>query len=333
MRRRLLGLFLWMRRRGLRGVRRRGLNGLPREPLAGVMGAMSLARVSGIMTAGFPLWLLLACAWAWWQPEAWVGFRPWISIALGVVMLGMGLTLRFSDFAAVLKDPKRIALGVFAQFAIMPLVGWALAKAFQLETGLALGLILVGCCPGGTVSNVICHLARANVPLSVLLTMTSTMVAVVATPWLTRWLAGAWMPVDAWALFQSMLVVVLLPLILGIAVNTLLEKMRDPRKARAWIDALWWWWPSSAASSPGKGTRSPPPPGRFSCPCSCSTSSVSCSATCSRSSPVAGKACAARSPSRSACRTAASVRRWPPNISLSSPWLPSPPRSPPFSIA
>ena len=155
-----------------------------------------------------------------------------------MVMLGMGLTLRFSDFAAVLKDPKRIALGVFAQFAIMPLLGWGLAKLFQLEAGLALGLILVACCPGGTVSNVICHLARANVPLSVLLTMTSTMAAVFATPWLTRWLAGAWMPVNAWALFQSMLVVVLLPLLLGIAVNTLLGKMRDARKARAWIDSL-----------------------------------------------------------------------------------------------
>ena len=199
---------------------------------------MGWARASAVVTAGFPLWLLLGCAWAWMQPEAWTWFKPWISIALGVVMLGMGLTLRFSDFAAVLKDPKRIALGVFAQFAIMPLAGWGLAKAFQLETGLALGLILVACCPGGTVSNVICHLARANVPLSVLLTMSSTMAAVVATLWLTRWLAGAWMPVDAWALFQSMLVVVLLPLVLGIAVNTLLGKFPSAGKARKWIDSL-----------------------------------------------------------------------------------------------
>ena len=90
----------------------------------------------------------------------------------------------------------------------------------------------------GLLSNVICHLARANVPLSVLLTMTSTMTAVFATPWLTRWLAGAWMPLNAWALFQSMLIVVLLPLVLGIAVSTLLEKMKDARKARAWIDSL-----------------------------------------------------------------------------------------------
>jgi BASS family bile acid:Na+ symporter len=191
-----------------------------------------------MLTAGFPFWLVLGCAWAWLQPGAWMWFKPWIETALGVVMLGMGLTLRFADFAAVLRDPKRIALGVFAQFAIMPLLGWGLAKAFHLETGLALGLILVGCCPGGTVSNVICHLARANVPLSVLLTMTSTLAAVFATPCLTSWLAGAWMPVDAWALFKSMLIVVLLPLVLGITVNTLLEKMSNARKLRGGIDAL-----------------------------------------------------------------------------------------------
>jgi BASS family bile acid:Na+ symporter len=199
---------------------------------------MRLSKISAILTAGFPFWLILGCAWAWLQPGAWIWFKPWIEAALGVVMLGMGLTLRFSDFSAVFRDPKRIALGVFAQFAIMPMIGWGLAKAFHLETGLALGLILVACCPGGTVSNVICHLARANVPLSVLLTMTSTLTAVFATPWLTSWLAGAWMPVDAWALFKSMLIVVLLPLILGITVNTLLGKMKDASKLRAGIDAL-----------------------------------------------------------------------------------------------
>ncbi len=199
---------------------------------------MRLARISGMLTAGFPLWLILGCAWAWFQPGAWIWFSPWIAPALGVVMLGMGLTLRFSDFSSVLRDPKRIALGVFAQFAIMPLVGWGLAMAFHLESGLALGLILVACCPGGTVSNVICHLAKASVPLSVLMTMTSTMTAVVATPLLTSWLAGAWMPVDAWGLFKSMVVVVLLPLIFGITVNTLLGRMRSPAKVRTWIDAI-----------------------------------------------------------------------------------------------
>ncbi|MBG7608735.1 MAG: bile acid:sodium symporter family protein [Verrucomicrobia bacterium] len=199
---------------------------------------MRLAKIYGILTAGFPLWLILGCAWAWFQPAAWVWFQPWIAPALGVVMLGMGLTLRFSDFSSVLKEPKRIALGVFAQFVIMPLVGWGLAKAFDLEAGLALGLVLVACCPGGTVSNVICHLAKASVPLSVLMTMCSTITAVVATPLLTSWLAGAWMPVDAWGLFKSMVIVVLLPLVLGITVNSLLGRIRNPAKVRTWIDAL-----------------------------------------------------------------------------------------------
>ncbi|MDP4625513.1 MAG: bile acid:sodium symporter family protein [Akkermansiaceae bacterium] len=199
---------------------------------------MRLSKISATLTTAFPFWLILGCVWAWLQPDTWTWFSPWIAPALGVIMLGMGLTLRFSDFASVLKEPKRIALGVFAQFGIMPLVGWGLAKIFGLETGLALGLILVACCPGGTVSNVICHLAKANVPLSVLLTMTSTMTAVVVTPLLTSWLAGAWMPVDAWALFKSMVIVVLLPLIVGISVNTLLGKMKDARKLREGIDAI-----------------------------------------------------------------------------------------------
>lgn len=153
-------------------------------------------------------------------------------------MLGMGLTLRFSDFLAVARDPKNVALGVAAQFIIMPASGWAIARVFQLEPGLAIGLILVACCPGGTASNVICYLAKANVPLSVLLTMSSTLVAVFATPLLTHWLAGAWLPVDAAALFKSMLVVVMLPLICGVAANTLLGKMKRPDKIRSWIDAI-----------------------------------------------------------------------------------------------
>jgi BASS family bile acid:Na+ symporter len=153
-------------------------------------------------------------------------------------MLGMGLTLRFADFAAVAREPRHVALGVLAQFVIMPALGWLIARVFQLETGLAVGLILVACCPGGTASNVICYLAKANVPLSVLLTLCSTAVAIVATPLLTSWLAGAWLPVDAWALFRSMLVVVLLPMVCGVVVNTWVGKMQQPERVRQWVDAV-----------------------------------------------------------------------------------------------
>ena len=153
-------------------------------------------------------------------------------------MLGMGLTLRVADFAAVARQPKLVALGVAAQFLIMPLTGAGLAWAFNLEPGLAIGLILVACCPGGTASNVICYLAKANVPLSVLLTMCSTFIAIPATPLLTGWLAGAWLPVDGWALFRSMLMVVLLPLVLGVAVNTGLGYLERPERFRRWIDGV-----------------------------------------------------------------------------------------------
>ena len=195
-------------------------------------------RQLAFFSNAFPLWIVLGCVWAWFQPGAWTWFKPYIEPGLGVIMLGMGLTLRFVDFAAVAKEPKHVALGVAAQFLIMPLAGWGIASAFHLETGLAIGLILVACCPGGTASNVICYLARANVPLSVLLTMCSTVVAIFATPWLTRWLAGAWLPVDAWALFRSMLIVVLLPLVCGVTVNSMLGRMKSPARVREWIDVI-----------------------------------------------------------------------------------------------
>ncbi|MBN8459244.1 MAG: bile acid:sodium symporter family protein [Verrucomicrobia bacterium] len=196
-----------------------------------------MKRLIVMFSNAFPLWLVLGCGWAWWQPDAWTWFRPHIEVGLGVIMLGMGLTLRVADFAAVVRTPGLVGLGVAAQFLIMPLAAWAVAKAFHLEPGLAIGLILVGCCPGGTASNVICYLARANVPLSVLLTMSSTIVAIVATPMLTRWLAGAWMPVDALALFRSMLIVVLLPLACGVAANSWLGRLRHPERVRSWIDS------------------------------------------------------------------------------------------------
>lgn len=197
-----------------------------------------MKRLLTLLANAFPLWIILGCLWAWFEPSAWTWFRPWIEPGLGVIMLGMGLTLKWTDFSEIARQPGQVALGVAAQFVIMPLSGWAIAHAFRLEPGLAIGLILVACCPGGTASNVICYMARANVPLSVLMTMASTCVAIVATPLLTRWLAGAWLPVDAAALFRSMLMVVLLPLVCGVAANSLLERLRNPGRVRAWIHSV-----------------------------------------------------------------------------------------------
>jgi len=178
----------------------------------------------------FALWTVLGTAWAWFIPDhfLWVvdgTFRPFgqslVSVLLGVIMLGMGLTLTPSDFRRVLTLPRAIATGVGLQFAIMPLAGITLATLFNLETGLAVGLILVSCCPGGTASNVVAYLARANLALSVTMTLLSTGIAIVATPVLTGWLAGVFVEIDQWALFRNMVTIVLLPVVAGVALNRL----------------------------------------------------------------------------------------------------------------
>jgi BASS family bile acid:Na+ symporter len=178
----------------------------------------------------FPLWIVAGCLWAWRQPAAWSWFQSYISPGLGVIMLGMGLTLKVADFADIFRMPRIITLGVLAQFGIMPLSALFWAKTLELDAQLATGLILVGCCPGGTASNVICYLARANVALSVLLTMCSTLAAVVMTPLLTKWLAGAYLPVNVWDLFRSMVMVVLIPLAMGLLINTSLDRLHQKKR-------------------------------------------------------------------------------------------------------
>jgi BASS family bile acid:Na+ symporter len=191
-----------------------------------------------IQTIGnlFWLWTILGTAWAWFVPDHFTWFITGkfpgtdvrlINLGLGVIMLGMGLTLSVDDFKAVLKRPWVVGLGVLAQFLIMPLLGWTVATLFNLPPMLKLGLILVSCCPGGTASNVICYLARANVALSVLMTMCSTLAAIVLTPLLTKFYASAILDVDAWAMFRSMVTIVLLPVIGGIVLNRILGHKLD----------------------------------------------------------------------------------------------------------
>lgn len=187
-------------------------------------------------TSLFALWTVLGTAWAWFVPAhfVWVADgsvapfgQPLISVLLGIVMLGMGITLSVDDFRRVLALPKSVAAGVALQFTVMPLAGVTLAAAFGLETGLAVGLILVACCPGGTASNVVTYLARANVALSVTMTMASTLVAIVATPLLTGWLAGVYVEIDRWNLFQNMVAVVLVPVVAGVLLNRFLPRATE----------------------------------------------------------------------------------------------------------
>ncbi len=173
-----------------------------------------------LFTNLFPVWVLPAGGLALVHPPLFTWFRgPLIVWGLAVIMLGMGITLSFSDFRRVLEVPRPVALGFVSQFLVMPLLAWTIARSQGLPTPFAVGLILTGACPGGTASNVVTYIARANLPLSVLMTMCSTMGAIVLTPLLTEWLAGTMVPVDAWGLFLSTLQVVLLPVLVGVTLN------------------------------------------------------------------------------------------------------------------
>lgn len=150
-----------------------------------------------------------------------------ITPMLGIVMFGMGLTLKPSDFKPVVMHPKDILIGELAQFVVMPGAAWALCKILNLPSELALGVILVGCCPGGTASNVICYLAKGDIALSVAMTGVSTLLAPIVTPALVLLLAGKQVDVDVLAMFMSIVQVVILPIVLGFIVNYFLGKLTE----------------------------------------------------------------------------------------------------------
>jgi BASS family bile acid:Na+ symporter len=150
-----------------------------------------------------------------------------INYLLGVVMFGMGLTLNLKDFKIVFSRPKDVITGCLAQFTVMPLLAWGLARLFQLDEALALGVVLVGCCPGGTASNVITYLAKGDLALSVGMTGVSTLLAPFMTPLLTWALAGKSVNVDVVSMFLSILWVVILPIVVGLVVKWLWPKFTE----------------------------------------------------------------------------------------------------------
>jgi BASS family bile acid:Na+ symporter len=169
----------------------------------------------------FPLWMILSGAMALCWPERFLALNQGsiMVLVLAFVMLCMGLTLSVDDFRRIARMPRAVAIGFAAQYSIMPLLAWGVAHALNLPPHFAVGLILVGCCPGGTASNLVTYIAGADVALSVVMTVCSTMAAIILTPLLTQLLVGAMVPVDTWMLFKQTLQVVIIPVVLGVLLN------------------------------------------------------------------------------------------------------------------
>ena len=187
-----------------------------------------MRKTINILTNAFPLWIILGSTIALLEPAVFTWFSgSFITYGLGVIMLGMGLTLKPEDFKIVIKSPKWVLTGALLQFTVMPLMGWGLGYIFHLPLPFAIGLIIVSCCPGGTASNVISYLAKANVALSVTMTVISTSLAIILTPLLTTFLIGDKIEVSAFQLFLGVVKVVLAPVLLGVLMNKYLPKFTN----------------------------------------------------------------------------------------------------------
>ena len=180
------------------------------------------------LTTLFPLWAILLSGVAFFFNEPFSSLASWIIPLLAGVMFTMGLTLKAADFKRILQDPRPILVGVLLQFILMPLLAVVLAKMFGLSNQLTAGLVLVGCCAGGTASNAISYLARADLALSISMTVCSTLVGVVATPLLTGFYLATTINVDTIVMLVSIIQIVLIPVLAGITLSHFFPELIRP---------------------------------------------------------------------------------------------------------
>jgi bile acid:Na+ symporter, BASS family len=192
-----------------------------------------IEKISNFAGKTFTLWVLIFAVMAYLSPDHFKWLGGYIVPLLGIVMFGMGLTLELSDFKEVLRRPKEVALGVIGHFIIMPLIAFLLAVGLHLPKDVAVGVILVGCCPSGTASNVMVFLARGNVALAVAIASVSTILAPIVTPLLILLFASKWVNISVWSLFLSIAQVIIIPLVVGFIIKKLFGK-----QARASSKAL-----------------------------------------------------------------------------------------------
>ena len=193
----------------------------------------ALASFSAFAGRTFALWVILFAVLGFFLPDVFKHVVPYIVTLLGIIMFGMGLTISTDDFRELARRPHEVAIGVVAHFVIMPALAVLLTRIIPMPPEVAAGVILVGCCPGGTSSNVMTYLAKGDVALSVACTSVTTLAAPIVTPFLVWMFASQYLPVNAFAMFMSILQVIILPLALGFAAQKLL-----PRLVQATIPVL-----------------------------------------------------------------------------------------------
>ena len=193
----------------------------------------AVASFSQFVGRTFALWVILFAVLGFVFPDVFKQITPYIVTLLGIIMFGMGLTISPDDFKEVAKRPFEVGIGVVSQFLIMPLLAVLLTAIIPMSPEVAAGVILVGCCPGGTSSNVMTYLSKGDVALSVACTSVTTLLAPIVTPFLVWTFASQYLPVDAMAMFMSIVKVVLLPLALGFLFQKLL-----PGLVKASVPAL-----------------------------------------------------------------------------------------------
>ena len=167
----------------------------------------------------FPIWAIALSILAYYIPAPFIELKPGIIPLLTIIMFSMGLTLSVEDFRRALSMPRLIFSGLILQYTVMPLTALVISRLLQLDAALAIGLILVGTCPGGTASNVITYLAKGNVALSISLTSISTVLAIALTPLITLLIADSAIDVPALKMLVSIMFIVILPVTLGITLK------------------------------------------------------------------------------------------------------------------
>ena len=201
-----------------------------------------LQMISAWLAKWTPLFISCVAVGTYFVPDTFAWVRGDMQTAvLGVIMLTMGMTLKGEDFKILLSRPLDIAIGSIAQYTLMPLIAWVLVHALGLPKAVGVGLILVGCSPGGVSSNIMSFLCKGDVAFSVGMTTLSTLAAPVMTPLLMLWLAGESVDVDAIGMFKSILIVTIMPIAAGFSLNAIFGKRdvyRDTMKIMPGVAVL-----------------------------------------------------------------------------------------------